>query len=222
MKKDKTRPLLQVSGVYKSINRYPILRGIDLNVPLGEFLVIMGESGSGKSTFLSILSALDFPDEGVILVDGEPLHKDLPEQEILDYRTSKTGFIYQDFNLIPTLTLEENITFPATISGRQYSRSRLETLLKEFGLKKHRNKFPDSLSGGEMQRTAIVRSILLEPVLLFADEPTGNLDSKNSQKVISILEELNQEGITIILVTHSRKVAKSGSRIVEMSNGKLK
>lgn len=223
LKENKKRnTILEASGIRKSFHGYNVLKGVNLKAKRGELLIIMGESGSGKSTLLSILGAQDFADEGILMVDGEPIHKDLPESEILNYRTSKIGFVYQDFNLIPTLTVEENIRFPLDIAGREVPRYRMETLLDEFKLYNHRKKFPEALSGGEMQKTAILRAILLEPDILLADEPTGNLDSKNTERVLSIFQDLNQKGLTIILVTHSKKVSRIGSRVVEMSNGKIK
>ncbi|MCC5815482.1 MAG: ABC transporter ATP-binding protein [Leptospira sp.] len=222
MKKEKQPPFIILNDVRKSFSEYEILKGINLEVADNEFLILIGESGSGKSTLLSLLGGQDFANSGDVVVGETRLDSNIPNSDLLHYRTKITGFVYQDFNLIPTLTLKENITLPAEISGTDYNPRRLDSLIEKFGLVEHQNKFPENLSGGEMQRTAIARSILLRPRLILADEPTGNLDSKNSQIVMKIFKDLHDEGHTIILVTHSKKIAKSGSKIVEIVNGKLK
>lgn len=211
--------LVSVQSVGKSLGGFEILRGIDLSVSDNEFLVIMGESGSGKSTLLSLLGGLDFCDRGRIQIQDYELSPSSSEKDLLEYRTSISGFVYQDFNLIPTLTVEENITLPAEFSGIAYNPKRVDELLDRFGLSKRRDRFPETLSGGEMQRTAIARSILLRPKLLLADEPTGNLDSMNSEEVMKIFREIHGQGTCIILVTHSKKIASFGTRLVEMANG---
>jgi ABC-type lipoprotein export system ATPase subunit len=222
MKKEKQPPFIILNDVRKSFSEYEILKGIDLEVADNEFLILIGESGSGKSTLLSLLGGQDFANSGDVVVGETKLDSNIPNSDLLHYRTKITGFVYQDFNLIPTLTLKENITLPAEISGSDYNPRRLDSLIEKFGLVEHQNKFPENLSGGEMQRTAIARSILLRPRLILADEPTGNLDSKNSQIVMKIFKDLHDEGHTIILVTHSKKIAKSGNKIIEIVNGKLK
>lgn len=217
----KGKIIIQAEGITKSFQHFTVLKHLDLTVKAGDFLVVIGESGSGKSTLLSILGGLDFADEGKVIVGDCELHPRISEKSLLEYRTRMTGFIYQDFNLIPTLTVVENITLVAELSQVKWDKTRLSEILKRFGLEKHRDKFPENLSGGEMQRTAIARSILLKPPILFADEPTGNLDRKNADSVIGLITELHEDGHTIVLVTHSKRVAKSGTRMREIVNGKF-
>lgn len=218
MNKDR---IITAKNISKSIQNFHILKDLNLTVDRSDFLIIIGESGCGKSTLLSILGGLDFADYGTLQVGDWNLTEKITEKDLLEYRTTMTGFIYQDFNLIPTLTVLENILLVSELTGIQVDTNRLNDILKRFQLEKHIEKFPENLSGGEMQRTAIARSILLKPPILFADEPTGNLDAKNADEVIGLIKELNQDGHTVLLVTHSKKVAESGNSIHEMVNGQF-
>jgi putative ABC transport system ATP-binding protein len=213
--------IISANNISKSIQNFDILKNLNLTVNRSDFLIIVGESGCGKSTLLSILGGLDFADSGTLLVGDWNLTEKISEKDLLEYRTKMTGFIYQDFNLIPTLTVIENILLVSELTGTVVDPTRLDDIIRRFQLERHIAKYPENLSGGEMQRTAIARSILLKPPILYADEPTGNLDAKNADEVIGLIKELNQDGHTILLVTHSKKVAKSGNSIHEMVNGQF-
>ncbi|BFL47605.1 ABC transporter ATP-binding protein [Lactonifactor longoviformis] len=201
-----------------------VLDGITLKVCRGEFVSIMGESGSGKSTLLYILGGLDRPTEGNVSINGTDL-SGLSDETMSRMRRQKIGFVFQFYNLIPNLNAEENIMLPLLLDGKRaqdYS-GRLAQMLELVGLTQRRKHTPRELSGGQQQRVAIARALMSRPEILFADEPTGNLDSRTGAEIMSLLEEINRErGQTIIMVTHSPEAAKSSSRIITVRDGKLK
>ena len=218
-------PILELSGVTKWIDtgahRVDILRGIDLEVRRGEYVAVMGASGCGKSTLLGLLAGLDGPSAGSIKIDGEEI-SGLDENRLAELRGRKIGFVFQSYQLIPTLTAEENVLLPAELAGElgpaAYQRAR--HLLDIVGLSARREHYPVQLSGGEQQRVALARAFMRRPPLLLADEPTGNLDSTNGQQVLDLLLSLNrQEGATLVLVTHDPELAGHASRILTMRDG---
>jgi putative ABC transport system ATP-binding protein len=219
------QPILELRSVTKSIDtgthRVDILRGIDLKIEPGEFLAVMGASGSGKSTLLGLLAGLDAPTSGEILLDGEDISH-LAEDKLAAIRGRKIGFVFQSYQLIPTLTAEENVLLPAELAGEAASASqqRARLLLDTVGLSDRRDHYPVQLSGGEQQRVALARAFMRKPPLLLADEPTGNLDSTNGRQVLELLLSLNQtEGATLVLVTHDKDLASYASRIVTLRDG---
>ena len=201
-----------------------VLDGISLRVCSGEFVSIMGESGSGKSTLLYILGGLDRPTEGDVCINGTDI-SGLSDENMSRMRRQKIGFVFQFYNLIPNLNAEENIMLPLLLDGKRavdYS-GRLAQMLELVGLTQRRKHTPRELSGGQQQRVAIARALMSRPEILFADEPTGNLDSRTGAEIMSLLEEINRERVqTIIMVTHSPEAAKSSSRIITVRDGKLK
>ena len=199
------------------------LKGVSLEFPAGEFAAIMGPSGSGKSTLLHILGALDRPSSGRVVVGGTPL-LGLSDKRLTLLRRERMGFVFQFFNLIPTLSAEENILLPALISGERSGRraGRLEELLKLVGLTARRDHRPDELSGGEQQRVAIARALIRSPDIVFADEPTGNLDSKTGAGILKILREsAARYGQTIIMVTHDARAASNADRAIFLADGQV-
>jgi putative ABC transport system ATP-binding protein len=219
--------ILQASGITKTIDsgthRVEILRGIDLEVPAGQFVAIMGASGSGKSTLLGLLAGLDAPTTGRIIVDGVDI-TGLNEDKLALVRGRKIGFVFQSYQLIPTLTAEENVLLPHELTGGDVSAGlvRARELLKSVGLEDRVDHYPVQLSGGEQQRVALARAFMVKPPILMADEPTGNLDSVNGAHVLDLLISLNQrEGTTLILVTHDRTLTARADRIVTLSDGKV-
>lgn len=192
-----------------------------LHVPQGQFLSVMGPSGSGKSTLLNLLGALDIPSEGSLTIDGRELAR-MKDSDLAKFRRDRLGFIFQFFNLLPTLTAIENVILPGLLSGRP--RGELEKpaqeLLHRVGLRGRDHHRPDELSGGEMQRVAIARALLIQPALLLADEPTGNLDSKTGAEVLSLIREATRErNLTVVMVTHDPRAAAVGDRIVRLKDG---
>jgi putative ABC transport system ATP-binding protein len=219
--------ILQASGITKTIDsgthQVEILRGIDLEVPAGQFLAIMGASGSGKSTLLGLLAGLDTPTAGRIVVDGIDI-TGLNEDQLALVRGRKIGFVFQSYQLIPTLTAEENVLLPHELTGGDVSAglARARDLLCSVGLEDRMDHYPVQLSGGEQQRVALARAFMVKPPILMADEPTGNLDSVNGAHVLDLLISLNQrEGTTLILVTHDRTLTARADRIVTLSDGKV-
>ena len=217
--------MIRVVGLTKSIatatHRVDILKGIDFNIEKGEFVAIMGPSGSGKSTLLGLLAGLDSPSSGKILLDGEDI-TGLDEDRMSVLRGRKIGFVFQSYNLIPTLTAEENVLLPYELIGGNGmdGRQRARDLLESVGLGDRRDHYPVQLSGGEQQRVALARAFVAKPPILFADEPTGNLDSQNGQHVLELLISLNKrEGTTLVLVTHDLTLASQADRRITLLDG---
>jgi putative ABC transport system ATP-binding protein len=217
-------PIIQASGLRKTIqtgtHRVDILRGIDLEVPRGQFLAIMGPSGSGKSTLLGLLAGLDTPTEGRIWIDGEEI-TGLDEDAVAIVRGRKVGFVFQSYQLIPTLTAEENVLLPLELAGDAAGgAARARELLAGVGLLERREHYPVQLSGGEQQRVALARAFVARPPVLLADEPTGNLDSMNGRLVLEKLIALNrEEGATLVLVTHNLELADHADRRITLRDG---
>lgn len=212
----------EITKRYRIGNRdITVLDSITLEVATGEFLVVKGESGSGKSTLLTILSGLDRPDRGRVLIDGRDI-TDLDEDALAPLRNGTFGFVFQSFHLVPSLTALENVMFPAELKGDKEARSRALALLDRVGLAHRVASFPHQLSGGEKQRCAICRALINDPRIIFADEPTGNLDSVNGEAILRLLLELQRErGTTMILVTHSPEIAASADRVITLKDGRI-
>ncbi len=218
--------MIQLSNIKKIFHYSDVytvaLGGIDLEVNEGEFVAIMGPSGCGKTTLLNIIGLLDNPSEGNYLLDGEEVAR-LSESQRTNLRKGKIGFIFQSFNLIDELTVEENVELPLKYMGMpaEERKKRVTDALRKLNIS-HRDKhFPNQLSGGQQQRVAIARALVCNPRLILADEPTGNLDSKNGKEVMEMLAELNDEGTTIIMVTHSQRDASYAQRVINMLDGFL-
>jgi putative ABC transport system ATP-binding protein len=221
----KAMPIVQAQNLTKAIDtgahRVEILRGIDLEIPAGQFVAIMGASGSGKSTLLGLLAGLDTPTSGTIVLDGIDI-TGLEEDELALARGRKIGFVFQSYQLIPTLTAEENVLLPFELLGGDVREGmeRARKLLEGVGLSDRLDHYPVQLSGGEQQRVALARAFMAQPPILMADEPTGNLDSVNGQHVLELLLELNRrENTTLILVTHDQILASRADRIVTLRDG---
>lgn len=194
---------------------------VSFSVEKGEFVAIVGASGSGKSTLLHLIGGVDRPTSGKIFVDGNDISK-MNDDKLAVFRRRQVGIVYQFYNLIPILTVEENITLPCDLDGRGVDRERLEMILDSFGLRTRRKHLPNQLSGGQQQRTSIARALINNPSLVLADEPTGNLDSKSSEEVMSMLKMCNQSyGQTVIMITHNLDIAKQADRIITISDGKI-
>jgi putative ABC transport system ATP-binding protein len=211
-----------VSKLYRIGNRtISVLDAVSLSVRDGEFLVIKGESGSGKSTLLAILSGLDRPDSGRVLIDQTDI-TDLDEDTLAPLRNSTFGFVFQSFHLVPSLTALENVMFPAELRGDKNARQAAEALLERVGLAERLSSYPHQLSGGEKQRCAICRALINQPRLVFADEPTGNLDSVNGTAVLDLLLELHRERqTTLLMVTHSPEIAERADRVITLKDGRI-
>ena len=217
---------IEVRKLWKTIENPPsrveILRDINFTVPHGEFLAIMGASGSGKSTLLGLLAGLDTITSGNIVLDGADITH-LSEDKLARLRGRKIGFVFQSYQLVPTLTAEENILLPAELSGMNgQPRVRARELLARVGLSNRGHHYPVQLSGGEQQRVALARAFITQPPILMADEPTGNLDSANGQHILDLLLQLNrEEKTTLVLVTHDRKLAEYADRILTLRDGQV-
>ncbi len=198
-----------------------VLEDVSLTILQGEFVVIMGSSGSGKTTLLSLLSGLDSPTQGRILVEEQDI-TDWSEDQLAPLRNETIGFVFQSFHLVPSLSALENVMFPAELRGDRQARAKAETMLARVGLGQRQGNFPHQLSGGEKQRVAICRALINSPRILFADEPTGNLDSKNGTGILDLLVELHTERrTTLVLVTHSPEVAARAGRVITLHDGRL-
>jgi lipoprotein-releasing system ATP-binding protein len=216
------KPLIRLSGIKKTVGSEQILKGIDLEIYEGEFVSIIGASGSGKSSLLYILGLLDKPTEGEVFFEDEKI--DYSNDKRLSYlRNSKIGFVFQFHYLVQELSLLDNVILPAIKKGVpiKEARERAMVLLERLGLKGKENRKPYEISGGEMQRTAIARALMNQPKVLLADEPTGNLDSTNTQKVMDIFKEINKSQTTIVMVTHEIDLARQTRRIVELKDGSV-
>ena len=197
------------------------LDGIDLSIEKGKFTAIIGASGSGKTTLLNMIGALDRPDEGEVIVDGVRL-SGMKEKELAVFRRSKVGFVYQNFNLVPTLTVRENILFPLSLSGNTPDMAFFQEITQTLGLSERLDAFPEQLSGGGQQRAAIARALIMRPALILADEPTGNLDSRNGQNVLGLLKlSVETWHQTLIMITHNLELAQMADRVVRIEDGRI-
>ena len=217
--------ILKVENLTKTYgsgeNLVHVVDDVSFSVEKGEFVAIVGASGSGKSTLLHLIGGVDRPTSGKIFVDGNDISK-MNDDKLAVFRRRQVGIVYQFYNLIPILTVEENITLPCDLDGRGVDRERLEMILDSFGLRARRKHLPNQLSGGQQQRTSIARALINNPSLVLADEPTGNLDSKSSEEVMSMLKMCNQSyGQTVIMITHNLDIAKQADRIITISDGKI-
>ncbi|MBT4260779.1 MAG: ABC transporter ATP-binding protein [Nitrospina sp.] len=217
--------MIQINGLNKSLfgggHKVNILNGIDLVIPSGQFVAITGVSGSGKTTLLSLIAGLDEPTGGNITIDGQDITK-LSEDELAELRSQHFGFIFQNFNLIPTLTALENVTLSAELNGSNGTQKKSTELLSLVGLENRNHHYPAQLSGGEQQRLSLARAFINEPSFVLADEPTGNLDSENSKRILDLMSDLHRnKKSTIALVTHESDVAKKAERIIVMDDGKI-
>ena len=204
-------------------NDITALAGISLEIAKGSFVAIMGPSGSGKSTLMHLIGGLDRPTSGDLLVNGRLIGQ-MTDDQVTLFRRYKIGFVFQFFNLLPTLTALENVALPLVLDGRPKAESddRAQALLARTGLDKRQDHLPDELSGGEIQRVAVARALAFNPPILLADEPTGNLDSKNGEAILSLLKEINREqGCTIVMVTHSDEAARYGDRTIVLRDGRV-
>jgi putative ABC transport system ATP-binding protein len=203
-------------------NELKVLDNIDLKIEKGEMIVIFGPSGSGKSTLLHIIGCLDRPTNGKLYIDGEDISK-FSDDKLALIRRKKMGFIFQQFNLINSFTALENVELPMKIANvnKKESKKRAEELLKSVNLEKRMDHFPNQLSGGEMQRVAIARALVNDPSVILADEPTGNLDSKNGKEIVQIMRKLHKKGYTFVIVTHDPKVAICAERKISLKDGKI-
>ncbi len=220
--------ILKVTGLKKTYSnrlggsKVEALRNINFSVEEGEYVAIMGESGSGKTTLLNILAALDRPTAGNILLGDLDLTK-VKDKQISAFRRDHLGFVFQEFNLLDTFTLEDNIYLPLVLAGRPYDemKRRLEPLARELGISDLLHKYPYEVSGGQKQRAAAARALITEPKLLLADEPTGALDSRASDELLKLFRQINQQGQTILMVTHSVKAASTAGRVLFIKDGEI-
>jgi len=217
--------LIEISELTKTLygggHKVEILKSIGLTIPSGQFIAITGHSGSGKTTLLSLIAGLDNPSSGTIKIDGQDITK-LNEDELALLRGKRFGFIFQNFHLIPTLTALENVVLSAELNNTPGATKKSEDLLGIVGLGDRQHHYPAQLSGGEQQRLSLARAFVNEPNIILADEPTGNLDSKNSNRIIELIRELHRvKQATIILVTHEPQVAKQSQRILTLEDGKI-
>ena len=197
------------------------LRGVTLEVPAGQFTAVMGPSGSGKSTLMHLLAGLDTPSSGTVDIGGEDITK-MNDKQLTKLRRKHIGFVFQQFNLLPTLTAEENILLPLSIAGRKADKADLEALIARVGLDERRGHRPSQLSGGQQQRVAIARALISRPTVLFADEPTGNLDSASGAEILALLREaVELDGQTTLMVTHDPRAAAAADRVVFIGDGRI-
>ena len=197
------------------------LRGVDLSVEKGEFVAVVGTSGSGKSTLLHMLGGLDRPTSGTVTVDGKDIFS-LKDEALTIFRRRKIGFVFQAYNLVPVLNVYENTVLPVELDGREIDRAFVESILETLGLSERVSALPSQLSGGQQQRVAIARALAAMPAIILADEPTGNLDSKTSQDVLSLLKITSQKyAQTIVMITHNEEIAQMADRIVRIEDGRI-
>ena len=214
-------PEIQVKNLELFYGDNKALKNINLNIEQGEFVAIVGQSGSGKSTLLHLIGGVDIPSSGEVIIDGKNIYK-LKEKELSILRRRKLGFIFQFFNLIPVLTAQENIEMPVILDNEKIDKKYMNELLRILGLEERKNNYPSQLSGGQQQRVSIGRALANKPSIILADEPTGNLDSKNSKEVLELLKycakKYNQ---TLILITHDINIAKSADRVITIEDGEI-
>ena len=215
----KVENLTKVYG--KDNNKVVALDNVSFTVEKGEFIAIVGASGSGKSTLLHLIGGVDTPTSGKVFIDGQDIYK-LNSDKLAIFRRREVGLIYQFYNLIPILTVEENITLPLELDNRKVDKFELNEIIKLLGLERRRNHLPNELSGGQQQRTSIGRAIITKPAIILADEPTGNLDSKASEEVVTLLQKMNKDyKQTIIMITHNLEIASYANRIITIEDGKI-
>jgi putative ABC transport system ATP-binding protein len=221
-----TKKVIEIQGLYKDYDTaagvFPVLKDVNLTIDDGDYLAIMGPSGSGKSTFMNILGCLDRPTKGEYILDGHSV-KSLSSNELAKLRNKTIGFVFQGFNLLARSTLVENVSLPLVYAEDQKElRNKIaKNILERMGLGNYFNSKPSQISGGQQQRVAIARALVNQPRIILADEPTGNLDSKTSDEIMKIFDELNQIGNTIIIVTHENDIAEHASRQVRFLDGKI-
>ena len=218
-------PILTVQNLTKTYtvvnSDTTVLDHVSFTVEEGSFVAIIGASGSGKSTLLHLLGGVDRPSSGSVIVDGEDIFS-LSEKELSRYRRQKVSVVYQFYNLLPMLNVRSNVLLPLELDGRRPDERQFQSILRLLGMEEKEFYYPNQLSGGQQQRVAIARALMTEPKILLADEPTGNLDSKNSAEIISLLRESNRRlNQTILLVTHDSRIAEQADRILEISDGKI-
>ncbi len=218
--------MIELRNIYKIYKRgkvkFEAISGISLKIEKGDFAVITGPSGSGKSTLMTLIGCLDIPSSGEVLIDGKDVSQ-FNRDSLSNMRNKKIGFVFQQFNLMPTLSSLDNVALPIEIGekSRQFALRQATTLMQRVGLGDKLENYPSELSGGQMQRVAIARALSNSPEIILADEPTGNLDSKSGAEVIEILQNLNKDGKTIVLITHDEKIAKHGNRHFVLKDGKV-
>ena len=220
--------ILEVKGLQKvyssrfGSNKVEALKNVNFSVEAGEYVAIMGESGSGKTTLLNILAALDKPTAGTVILDGKNL-KEVKESAIASFRRDNLGFVFQDFNLLDTFTLEDNIYLPLVLAGKNYKemRERLMPIAQKLGISDLLKKYPYEVSGGQKQRAAVARAMITNPKLILADEPTGALDSRSTDELLRLFAEVNRMGQTILMVTHSVKAASVSGRVLFIKDGEV-
>ncbi len=215
----KVENLTKIYG--KGTTKVIALDNVSFSVEKGEFVAIVGASGSGKSTLLHLIGGVDRPTSGKVFIDGKNIY-DFDDDKLAIFRRRQIGLIYQFYNLIPILNVEENITLPLSLDNREINKETLNNLLNLLGLENRKNHLPNELSGGQQQRTSIGRALITNPALILADEPTGNLDSKASDEIVSLLKKSNKElKQTIIMITHNMEIAKFADRIIKIEDGKI-
>lgn len=219
-------PVIKVENLWKIYNlgevKVEALRGVSFEVTAGEFIAVMGPSGSGKTTLMNILGCLDRPTQGHYFLDGQEVSK-LSQNELAHVRNKKIGFVFQNFNLLPRLTALQNVELPLIYADLppQKRKERAEEVLRSVNLAERAHHYPNQLSGGQQQRVAIARALVNDPPLILADEPTGNLDTHSSEEIMQILQKLNQQGKTIILITHERDIAEHCRRVLHFRDGQI-
>ena len=203
-------------------NKVEALTNVNFTVEQGEYVAIMGESGSGKSTLLNILAALDKPTAGRVILDGKDLST-IKDSAVAEFRRNQLGFVFQEFNLLDTFTIEDNIFLPLVLAGKKYDemKNRLEPIAQKLGISELLKKYPYEVSGGQKQRAAVARAMITNPKLILADEPTGALDSKSSDELLHLFGEVNEQGQTILMVTHSVKAASMAKRVLFIKDGQV-
>ena len=215
----KVENLTKVYG--KDSTKVVALDHVSFTVDKGEFVAIVGASGSGKSTLLHLIGGVDRPTSGKVFIDGQDIFK-FNDDKLAIFRRRQVGLIYQFYNLIPILNVEENITLPLSLDNRKVEKEKVDDMLKLLGLTSRRNHLPNELSGGQQQRTSIGRALITNPTIILADEPTGNLDSKSSDEIVALLKKSNKElNQTIIMITHNMEIAKEADRIIKIEDGKI-
>ncbi len=218
--------ILQLSNVSKTYgtdsHSVTVLKKVNLEIKKGDFIALMGPSGSGKSTLMHIAGCLDVPTSGKVIFENKDVSK-LSEAELAQIRNKKIGFVFQSFNLIPRTTALDNVQLPLIYAGinTEKRKKRAQEVLEQLGLKERITHFPNQLSGGEQQRTAIARALVNKPSIILADEPTGNVDSKTGKEIIEIFKKLNKDGNTVVLVTHDEKIAQNAKKIIKIYDGKI-